>query len=342
MKRLYIVVIAIFIGLLLGEAAVRLAGLAPEVAVISVGRFRLSEHRDIAYEPVPDLEISGKLNPFDEFRGRSNSLGYRDREHEKEKPAGTFRIVVIGDSISVGLKVDKLFDIYPLKLEQLFSAAGKNVEVINFGVSGYNTQQEVATLVHRGMAFSPDLVLLQYALNDKQRDDGGIVDTLIKKEHATEGYDTTIFPHIVHQSALYRFVVYGVVGGGLRGLRKALVVSLTRLYSDSVEESLDRLRRTVGTQRAKVLVVAFPGFSTDRRSPDLPKRFRALSHQYSRLEKLTQKFGFSYLDLRTAFRNCAAETRKPFGHDIFHPTAAGHACAAKAIEQYLLAKKLVP
>ncbi|HEY6188058.1 MAG TPA: SGNH/GDSL hydrolase family protein [Pyrinomonadaceae bacterium] len=95
---------------------------------------------------------------------RINSDGLRDREHTKAKPPNTLRIAVIGDSYAEALQVpmDKAF--WAVMEEQLKGQcprlAGRQVEVINFGVSGYGTAQELITLRQKVWDYSPDIVLL--------------------------------------------------------------------------------------------------------------------------------------------------------------------------------------
>lgn len=96
---------------------------------------------------------------------RINSMGYRDREHPQEKPPGTFRIAVLGDSFSEARQVpqeDTFWSRLELQLGQCEALRNKRVEVMNFGVGGYNTSQELLTLKHDVLKFSPDLVLLAF------------------------------------------------------------------------------------------------------------------------------------------------------------------------------------
>jgi lysophospholipase L1-like esterase len=51
-------------------------------------------------------------------------------------------------------------------LQQRLFSTGRNVEVLNFGVGGYDTLQEVASLEIRGLKYHPDLVVVAYCLND--------------------------------------------------------------------------------------------------------------------------------------------------------------------------------
>jgi GDSL-like lipase/acylhydrolase family protein len=101
---------------------------------------------------------------------RINSFGLRDREHTLEKPVGTFRIALLGDSYTEAMQVPTEH-IYGARLAHELSdcpsLAGRQVEVMNFGVSGFSTAQELLVLRHRASAYDPDLVLLAfYTEND--------------------------------------------------------------------------------------------------------------------------------------------------------------------------------
>ncbi len=96
---------------------------------------------------------------------RINSLGYRDNEHEVAKPAGTYRIAVLGDSFTEARQV-ALEDTFPSLLGQELGTcaglSGRRVEVLNFGVGGYGTAQQLLTLRKDALRFAPDLVLLAF------------------------------------------------------------------------------------------------------------------------------------------------------------------------------------
>ena len=100
---------------------------------------------------------------------RINSDGLRDREHTKSKPAGTIRIAVLGDSHAEALQVSveqTFWSVMEQKLRSCERFAGKQVEVINFSVSGYGTAQELLTLREKVWNYSPDIVLLAVTTNN--------------------------------------------------------------------------------------------------------------------------------------------------------------------------------
>jgi hypothetical protein len=93
----------------------------------------------------------------------------RDRNYPKVKPENTFRIAVLGDSFTFAAQVP-IEQTYTSILEENLTTCkafnGKNIEVINFGVEGYGTAQELLTLRQRVWDYQPDLVLLAFYIGN--------------------------------------------------------------------------------------------------------------------------------------------------------------------------------
>jgi len=96
---------------------------------------------------------------------QANSAGFRDRDHEIMKPAGTRRIVMLGDSFLEALQVPFEQSITPM-LEKRLNAQGQHTEFISLGVSGFGTAREYLALREYGLRYQPDLVLLFFVGND--------------------------------------------------------------------------------------------------------------------------------------------------------------------------------
>jgi hypothetical protein len=95
-----------------------------------------------------------------------NERGLRDRSHDYEPAPGLFRIVVLGDSFMEAYQVE-LEDSLPERLER--ALADRELEVVNLGVGGYGTAQQLLQLREEGLRYRPDLVVLAfYAGNDVQ------------------------------------------------------------------------------------------------------------------------------------------------------------------------------
>ncbi|MFQ5512792.1 MAG: SGNH/GDSL hydrolase family protein [Myxococcota bacterium] len=92
---------------------------------------------------------------------RHDSWGFRSREHPLERVPGKLRIFALGDSFTYGIGVEN-DETFCARLEQLDS----RLEVLNGGVNGYGTSQELLQLKEEGLAFHPDLVLIGFFWND--------------------------------------------------------------------------------------------------------------------------------------------------------------------------------
>jgi hypothetical protein len=96
----------------------------------------------------------------------TNSFGIRNEEFSLERTPGTVRVLCLGDSLTFGKGV-ALADTYPKQLEVLLNGpAERRYEVINAGVSAYDTWQEVGYLREHGSRFEPDLVIVGFYAND--------------------------------------------------------------------------------------------------------------------------------------------------------------------------------
>ena len=109
----------------------------------------------------------GSVESEDRSLGRQmaiaiDSLGLRDVERRREKPPGTYRVALIGDSFVEAQQVPLDSSLSRRLERRLAGTAGRNVEVWNCGVSGYSTCQEWMYLRHVASAFHPDLVVLAF------------------------------------------------------------------------------------------------------------------------------------------------------------------------------------
>lgn len=99
-----------------------------------------------------------------------NEEGFRGPARPRAKPPGTFRVIVLGDSLTEGRQVEEDETWSAVAEAEMAAApafAGTPVEVLNFGVAGYSTAQELLMYRHRARQWAPDLVVLMvYAPND--------------------------------------------------------------------------------------------------------------------------------------------------------------------------------
>lgn len=127
--------------------------------------------RFLYYEDIGDASDPSRANHI--AVARINALGLRGRDFPAEKPANTWRILFIGDSFTFGEGVqdDETFASILEERLQLEAANGERTyHVINAGVPGYNTKDEVLNLRAKWLDLEPDTVVLVFYLNDAYDD----------------------------------------------------------------------------------------------------------------------------------------------------------------------------
>jgi lysophospholipase L1-like esterase len=100
-----------------------------------------------------------------------NSHGHRDREYAETRSPGVYRIVILGDSTTFGWGVpaeETVAKILEAELNKAGAPGYRGFEVINAGVGNYNTVQEVTHYLTYDRAFHPNLVILEYFINDAE------------------------------------------------------------------------------------------------------------------------------------------------------------------------------
>ena len=90
----------------------------------------------------------------------------------QENPAGTLRLLGLGDSFTFGVGVGEEHT-FLRRLEGRL-AGQRPIEVLNAGTQGYNTRDQQVTLENRWLTLAPDIVLVIFYLNDIYRDESAV------------------------------------------------------------------------------------------------------------------------------------------------------------------------
>jgi len=118
-----------------------------------------TNHHYLNYYPTPDYKFGLTSH---------NPLGFRNKEFSIQKPDGVYRIAVLGGSAAYGLKVEDNGKTFTSQLEILLrdEHGYNNIEVINAGVSGYNSWESLINLEFRVLDVTPDLIIVSPEYDD--------------------------------------------------------------------------------------------------------------------------------------------------------------------------------
>jgi lysophospholipase L1-like esterase len=146
-----------------------------------------SPDRQLFWKIKPSIELKITENPeqydlktvdskpgYYFFTVKSNAQGLNSPQIGTSKPAGTKRVITLGDSrtMAEGVPFESL---YGRRLEGLLNeqpSGSLRYQVINGGVSGYSSYQGVELLKRDLMAYEPDVVTVMFGVNDQDSDLG--------------------------------------------------------------------------------------------------------------------------------------------------------------------------
>jgi hypothetical protein len=172
-----------------------------------------------------------------------NSDGLRDREFTREKPLGVYRIMMLGDSTTLGWGVreeDTAAKFLERKLNVDPPPGYNKVEVMNTGVGNYDTVQEVTYYETTGRTYHPDLVVLVYFINDPEpvpvEHKGFLIDRSYLIAFATNRFDGLLRHAGVRPDwKKYYASLYDEDKPGFQACKKALVTLADSTRSDGAK-----------------------------------------------------------------------------------------------------------
>jgi len=175
-KALYVAVIILAplaCLLLCGEFAVRIfhqqevdtERLRADLKVNSIAAIvKNSDDVVLGFELIP-----GKVCEFKNATVSISPGGYRCSAHIVSNPPPAIRVAVLGDSTAFGWGVEYEASFPEVFRQRMETLSGKVVELRNYAVPAYNSEQESRLFTHRVLrSYSPDFVILSYDHNDPE------------------------------------------------------------------------------------------------------------------------------------------------------------------------------
>lgn len=304
---------------------------------------------------IRDDTLGWRLRPnaddiYNGVRYKVSSKGLRSPHSEYEKPAGTKRILQLGDSATVGDGLP-----YEGTSAYMLEAALKDnlrygpVEVINAACDGYSPWQELALLRIEGLKYSPDLVTVGFTLNDVtemftlKRFGGHGIGGQLQSSKEQQGFRDFVINTIIRRTPLYQFLRTVYLRVRLGGDPKTEATKLDRLRSEDVVFNHDKdvVKRAwevslqdlggigqVCSDNGIPVVVLFIPFEFQMSLPD------SMSHPQQVLRDFCAARGMRFLDVTTVFLNdmkASGRTPSYYFCDVLHPGTEGNRLIAAAL-----------
>lgn len=352
-----LVLVSTVLCLLSVEVALRVIGYNPFGDLLNGREFILREsgNQVMRYELTPNSEGYAWHAEV-----KINSYGFRDREYDIEKPDGTYRIIAIGDSITFGNSLSANVT-FPERLEDFFRSHNLAVEVLNLGVGGYDTMQEIAFLQELGLQFHPDEVIVGYCMNDV-----GVVSANLKYIRRARSYGKPVYNFRILQFVRIKIDILsakfysGVLNGNDNGdtgekekraeiLGDAYVSERMRLIEEYVSSNADypttfswyasahRLSNLrAGFERLKVLSRQH-GFKVSVVIiPFVREHVDAYGAAYDIVRNEARRNGFQVIEPLQKFVDTGITRLKISPRDGIHPNELGHRLIAEKLFEFYL------
>lgn len=275
----------------------------------------------------------------------TNSLGLRDEREVPLTKGREFRLVVLGDSMAVGLGVLSE-DTFTSQLERSLNERFNRVRAVNGAVGAYSTWQEVDLLKEKIHQLQPDIVLLAFYWNDLYTKPRPVIPIAIGD--SGEQHDAALkYLRVFKRSALLLFLRerYEILrlkfSPSFDWSHQEMIYEgrtnpyLEQAYRD-VSESLEELK-LLGDKHGfvpVVIVLPIPGQIYRRDAP---------THMQNRLKMITNKIGLRTVDMLNPLQQAyTVQHDLVIPWDNSHYSRQGHKVVAESIERYLSAEGLLP
>ncbi len=294
------------------ELALRLLGKPTEwvrFQAANVSRPTLRDFLQFDLRPDIDRELFGR-------RFTTNRHGMRDRDYPVAKPAGTYRIALLGSSIDMGWGIGD-GETYESLLEDWLNdharrrGVGRRFEVLNFAVAAYGPAQRYASLSRRAMAFEPDLVIYSATMLDARLLELHLAGLLMRKVDPTYPFlrralaDAGITDEDTRTGPDRQFVH-----------KDAAKLKVRAHYWPILDGILGALAADCRSSGLPLVIVAIPRAG----GLDSPE---ACAGAVARLEGIAARQAVPVIDLTAAFGNQNASKFEVAAWDD-HPNALGH------------------
>jgi len=279
-----------------------------------------------------EAETGIKKGPF------RNAINVDDVKGEK------FRILALGDSFTFGDGIQQDSKVWPMRLEGILQRKnpGMDIKVINMGICGLTTVNEYELLVKVGQRLKPDIIIIQYLVND-------ILPSGPNLMRVDEAWlRRSVRRNIFRDPKIHRFLsrnsfTYAFINSRFRALQRKIRPGKKwdDLYREGTKEWASFKRALVGIRhwayknKVKPYLVLFPVFHSGKWSnDDHPHK-----DIYDKVGSLAHHIGLEVIDLWPVFIEKGENFRQwRISDDNGHPNEDAHEIFASGIYNYLAEK----
>ncbi|MDD4939039.1 MAG: SGNH/GDSL hydrolase family protein [Candidatus Omnitrophica bacterium] len=266
-----------------------------------------------------------------------NSLGFIGKEIG-DKHDDIFRILGVGDSVTAGTYLPQDQRYINRLGEILADKTNKRIEIINAGVGGYNTWQELESIKGKGLSVNPDLIIVGVCLNDYINNKPKLKKSWFNMviENLRDGSKARYLDFLYQRSDLYKFF-YDFFSTGLRmrfgdaGYHRYLENYNFEIKPEDFKNwkaAFSDMISLVKSHKKKILFTIFP-----LENQIINKE----EDSYKPLSQFFKEEGIYYIDLIKDFKREAKQSKILYmKRDIIHPTSIGHSIVAQAISKYII------
>lgn len=262
-----------------------------------------------------------------------NSQGFRGDEID-QNDTSALRIAIIGDSVAFGQGVAEDETLSELLETRLQDKTGDRVEVVNLGVPGYDTCQELQRFEQNMERIKPQVAVLVYYLNDTEESLITVKDGIVISSDIRTGLIGNIMAAARKSSYAYNLIWtnWQVIKHRLSGSADYKTVVARRFNDDyrgwqRSRECLAALASLTKLQSIRLVVIPFPPMSALREKP------YPFSHYISSICEEALINNVECLDIVPAIRD--RSLRLIISHIETHPSPDVYARVAEQIEEVL-------
>ena len=285
------------------------------------------------------------INFEDEFY-KLNSKRLRDREFSYVTQDSVFRILVLGDSNTFGQGIKDYKDTYPKLLEKKLNSNKKDItyEVINAGVRGFGTKNELNYWNIEGIKYDPDIVIIAYFFDDLGGWDkfNGTLPSSFKGKNSL----------LNDKSYLYFFFNYRIIGKLYELWDYSIPSFFNKGKLNDNESYLMELREHVSVFKGLIksikknqsvpIVAIFPGwfYEPDYSKKYFKQKYTEFQKQKYIINKKLENMSIGHLNIED-IDNFKRVVNFVVNKDDSHPNEKAHETIANEIYNYLINSKLL-